>query len=111
MAPEKPYWGFLKVSCVQVHVSGLPVHTLVVTLHLLCWGDNDGEHRTAVGPGRCWSWSTEIQNLDLCNVVLLLFFSMNINSSMRRVIRTEGQSLCQDLDQDLDPQSRLVFTS
>lgn len=36
----------------QVHVSRLPVHPLLVTLHLLCGGDNDGEHRTAASLGK-----------------------------------------------------------
>lgn len=94
-----PHWltnqraggGFLKVSCAQVHVSGLPVHTLVVTLHLLCRCDNDGEHRAAAGPGRCWCCSADPERgLDPVNSGPALSFSMNISSSRRRVTRTEG---------------------
>ncbi|XP_034417698.1 insulin-induced gene 2 protein isoform X2 [Cyclopterus lumpus] len=29
-----------------VYVTRLPVYSLLVTLHLLCWGDNYGKHRT-----------------------------------------------------------------
>lgn len=36
-----------------------------------------------------------------------LSFSMNTNSSRRRVIRTEERALCED--QDLEPHSRLAF--
>lgn len=94
-----PHWltnqraggGFLKVSCAQVHVSRLPVHTLVVTLHLLCRCDNDGEHRAAAGPGRCWCCSADPEpGLDPVNGGPVLSFSMNISSSRKRVTRTEG---------------------
>ncbi|XP_035030069.1 insulin-induced gene 2 protein isoform X2 [Hippoglossus stenolepis] len=39
--------GTVPIPVHQVHFSRFPVHSLLVTLYLLCRGDNDGEHRTA----------------------------------------------------------------
>lgn len=36
----------------QVHLSGLPVHPLLVALHLLCRSDNNGEHWAAARLGK-----------------------------------------------------------
>lgn len=85
---------FWKVSCAQVHVSRLPVHTLVVALHLFRRCDHDGEHRAAAGPGKCRFWcyfgDPERELNPVVNACPALPFSMNISSSRRRVIKTEG---------------------
>lgn len=80
----------LKVYFAQVHVSGLPVHTLVAALHLLRWCDHHGEHRASAGPGGCRCWCAGPARGPGPANACPLSSSMNTSSSRRRVIGTEG---------------------